>query len=314
MELTETLIEDPSIRTPTEGRVLVIEYTDPISIWCWGMEPTIRRLEARYADRVDVEVRMGGLFEEFGPMREYWTRMSGGRWKESVRAFMDAVASQHRMPMDVGGLLGSMDDFTSTWPACLATKAAEVQGRAPGRRYLRRLREAGLLEGRPIHHREVQVDLATELNLDPARFHGSLEDGTAEEAFQADLKECRDRGITGFPTILCVRGPKTLRVDGWVPWDVFDSRLRELDSDMEPSRLDITEASVQRVLARDGRCATREVAAVLGVPDDEAEILLDDLAVDGKIVRTEVGTGLVWEHSRDAKASKRRASRRTTSG
>ena len=49
----------------------------------------MRRLEIVYGDAVELEVRQGGLFEDFGPMREQWARMSGGRWADSVLAFFE---------------------------------------------------------------------------------------------------------------------------------------------------------------------------------------------------------------------------------
>src|SRR5713101_4541615 len=70
----------------------VIWYTDPHNVWCWGCEPMMRRLEVVYPDAVDVSVRMGGLFEDFTPVREQWARMSGGQWTASVIAFFEAVA------------------------------------------------------------------------------------------------------------------------------------------------------------------------------------------------------------------------------
>jgi len=106
--------------------IRVIWYTDPHNIWCWGFEPTVRRLEVLYPDTVEIETRQGGLFEDFSPVREQWARMSGGRWKDSVRAFFEAVSSQHRMPMNADAMLESSDDFNSTWPACIAAKGGVV--------------------------------------------------------------------------------------------------------------------------------------------------------------------------------------------
>src|SRR5213594_2974938 len=140
--------------------IRVIWYTDPHNIWCWGFEPTVRRLEVRYPDKVEIETRQGGLFEDFSPVREQWARMSGGRWKDSVRTFFEAVSSQHRMPMNADAMLDSSDDFNSTWPACIAAKAADLQGPDQGWRYLRRLRQAWCLEGRGIHSKDVQTEVA----------------------------------------------------------------------------------------------------------------------------------------------------------
>ncbi|MEK6851739.1 MAG: hypothetical protein AABY30_04285, partial [Candidatus Thermoplasmatota archaeon] len=89
MQATEVLV------VPGEfGPIRLVEYTDPISVWCWGCEPALRRIEYRYAGAVEVSYVMGGLFEDFEPMREYWSRMSGGKWKEGVLTFLTAVAGE----------------------------------------------------------------------------------------------------------------------------------------------------------------------------------------------------------------------------
>ena len=280
----------PALASPHgSGKLRLVWYTDPHSIWCWGCEPAIRRVQYLYPDAVDVEVRMGGLFEDFTPMREYWTRMSGGRWKESVAAFMEAVAGQHRMPMNAAAIAGNSDDFNSTWPACIAVKAAERQGRDAGWRYLRGLREGFLLGGRPIHRREVQVAIAAELGLDAAKFTAALDDGAAERAFREDLSECRTEGVQGFPTFVIQGAHSNVRIEGYQPWEAFEHVLGRVPSPAP------TASSALDFLGRYPRSATREVATVFGLGDDEAEMLLDELAVRGGAVRREVGGGLLWD-------------------
>jgi predicted DsbA family dithiol-disulfide isomerase len=247
----------------------------------------------------EVEVRavMGGLFEDFRPMREAWTRMSGGNWKDSVRAFFAGVATTHRMPTDAERMLDATDDFVSTYPACLAAKAAELQGPSPGKRYLRRLREAFNAEGRPIHHVDVQEAVAREAGIDAAAFSAALQDGRAERAFQADLRETRAEKVTGFPTFVVRRGPIGVRIEGYRPWDAFLGALQEFEPDLEDRHAPADEAAVLKFLQAQGRCATREVAEVFGVSDDEAEILLDDLEARGKVSRRPAGSGLLWATS-----------------
>ncbi len=223
-----------------DAPIRVIWYTDPHNIWCWGFEPTIRRLEVRYPDTVQIETRQGGLFEDFSPVREQWARMSGGRWKDSVRAFFEAVSSQHRMPMAADAMIDSSDDFDSTWPACIAAKAADLQGADQGWRYLRRLREAWCLEGQGIHRKDVQATVAKETGLDVEAFVRALEDGSANDAFQRDRDECQALGISGFPTFVVRRGDETRHVDGWRPWDGFEEILRDVYPHLEaaPIRAD----------------------------------------------------------------------------
>ena len=269
-------------------------YTDPHNIWCWGCEPMIRRLTIVYRDAVRLDVRQGGLFEDFGPLREQWARMSGGRWTESIRAFFEAVSNQHRMPMDSERMIVQVDDFNSTWPACLAAKAASLQGAEAGWRYLRALREAWCLDARPIHRVPVQTEVARETGLDVAEFATSLEDGRAQAAFQEDRAECERLEVRGFPTFTIGRGAAAARLNGWQPWEVFEDVLRRVEPGLRARRIDATPGSVLDLLKRRGRWATREVAAVLGVTDDDAELLLEELEGDGKIGRRSVGNGLVW--------------------
>lgn len=270
-------------------------YTDPHNIWCWGCEPTIRRLETVYADAVEIRIRQGGLFEDFRPVREQWARMSGGRWTESIHAFFEAVATQHRMPMDSRRMVDGVDDFNSTWPACIAVKAADLQGPETGRRYLRAIREAWCLEGRPIHRVSVQTEVAGESDLDVDTFTKALEDGTAERSFQSDRAECERLDVAGFPTFTIERGEASARLNGWQPWEVFDDVLRKVDPDIKGTYLEPTEASVLPLLGKHTRWATREVAAVLGVTDDDAQLLLEELEGKGRLFRQPVGSGLVWQ-------------------
>ena len=286
------------------ARIQVFWYTDPINVWCWGCEPAIRRLQVRYADAVQVSTVMGGLFEDFGPVRENWARMSGGRWQDSVVAFLNAVAAHHRMPMDVPRMMGAIDGLQSTWPSCIAVKAASLQSAAQELPYLRRFREALYIEGRNATDRVVQVELASEAGLDADRFARALNDGSAEAAFQKDLDRCRSHSVTGFPTFELVRGPATVRLEGWQPWDAFDEALSEFAPDVRPRPMEPNAACVLGLVRDYGRCATLEVAAILGVTDDEAEILLEDLEARHEIARREVGAGLFWESTRASAMSR----------
>ena len=273
----------------------VVWYTDPHNIWCWGCEPTIRRLESVYAGQVELEIRQGGLFEDFSPVREQWARMSGGRGNDSVRAFFEAVANQHRMPMDTSGMVDSSDDFNSTWPACIAAKAAALQGPQSGGRYLRALREAWVLDGRPIHRVDVQTAIADEGGLDVTKFTTALEDGSALDSFRKDREEAERLEVQGFPTFLIERGNASARLNGWQPWEVFDDVLRQVDPTLDGATIEHSKDGVLSLLERPRRWATREIAAVLGITDDDAELLLEELEGTGKLRSRPVGNGLVWE-------------------
>ena len=276
------------------GAIQLVEYTDPYSVWCWGAEPIVRKVEYVYGDLVDVRVVMGGLFEDFTPMREYWARMSGGQWQDAVLAFLTGVAGAHRMPMDARAMMAGLEDFRSTWPACIAVGAAALQGPKEAKAYLRRLREAAVAEGQAIHRAEVQAALAGQCGLDVAAFGAALASGEAERRFRQDLEECRAGGVTGFPSFE-LRGAAVVRLEGFHPWPHFEGALRQVAPELPVRRRKLAEDGVMDLLRRYARCATREIAEVFDATDDEAEILLEDLEVVGHVRRRPAGTGLFWE-------------------
>ena len=80
----------------------------------------------------------------------------------------------------------------STYPACIAVKAAAEQGHRRGRRYLRVLREGFMCHGRKLDGPEALVDEARRAGLDAERFRIDLESNAILEAFGADLEETRE--------------------------------------------------------------------------------------------------------------------------
>ncbi|MFP4437871.1 MAG: DsbA family protein [Chloroflexaceae bacterium] len=75
-----------------------------------------------------------------------------------------ALACQNGMPVAAG--IWNVDPPASSYPACIAVKAAEQQEQTIGAMYLRRLHEAVMLEQRNIVRSEVLLALAEKLTRD----------------------------------------------------------------------------------------------------------------------------------------------------
>ena len=114
---------------------------------------------------------------------------------------------------------------SSTHPAGLAISA--VADQADPARFIRRLREAILLEGRRMDNAPALLDAARETGgLDLARLEVDFGSAAILERFAADLE--RGRGVT-TPTIAFSGGT---RVEGFGPYE----RLREAASAAPASR------------------------------------------------------------------------------
>lgn len=101
-------------------------FTDPARSASWTYEPQRRRLEREFGDALAWNYVIGGLAREIGETHAWLVE-----WVE------EAVATG--VPFDP--LPWTEGPIGSTYPACVAVKAAADQAPAAASRYLRALRE-----------------------------------------------------------------------------------------------------------------------------------------------------------------------------
>jgi len=144
----------------------------------WGNEPNMRRLMAEFGDSLDWKLVMGGL------ARDYKGHERGAllRWVEE--------AAEIEMPLDP--LLWKDSPISSTYPACIAVKAAGEQGLEAQTRYLRVLREGLMCFRRKLDSLEPFVEEARRARLDVERFRVDAASHSMLEKFGADLELTRD--------------------------------------------------------------------------------------------------------------------------
>ena len=192
------------------------------------------------------------------------TYVMGGLWRETrageaLAQTLDAAAASG-MPVDPRLWLDAPPK--SSYPACLAVKAAAEQGLDGP--YLRRVREAVMCERVKADTRDALVALARDvpgMNVD--RFAVDLGSNAIVEAFGADLERARELG----------EGPP-LRVEG--------------DAQRQPY------PSAEEALRRWPRLAVPEVAAACDLPGPRAPAELWRLALEWRARATSVLTGTLW--------------------
>jgi putative protein-disulfide isomerase len=164
-------------------------YTDPACPISWAAEPALRRLEVQFGEELAVTYVMYGRARQFE------------RPLEEARAWLDAAESG--MPVDPR--LWHDDPPSSSYPACLAVKAAAEQGLAGP--YLRVLREGFACERRRLDNADALVGLASAVPaLDAARFRIDLQSHASVEAFGTDLERARADGRRADPALGDPRG------------------------------------------------------------------------------------------------------------
>lgn len=275
----------PAATQQSEALVAIDYYTDPLCPWSWALEPQWRRLRYEFGAQVTWRYHMGGMLPDWQTFSDPLNSVSnpgqmGLQWFQ--------VRTQSGMPIDER--IWHHDPPESSFPACLAVKAAERQGADCAERYLRRLREAVMLERRNIAREEILLDLARELDaghesatLDAERFAHDLHRPETLDAFREDVKLATYRGIGRFPTLTLrhVRGVGVIIV-GYRPYEALRQALGGLAPELAP----VTNAAAAvEYVAHWGSITARETAEALGVaPPLAAEALEAAVAAEALTV------------------------------
>jgi len=257
----------------------------------------LRKITEVYGDQVVISYKMGGLVRDIRDFYDPLNDIGGELWYVQVAAHWEDASRRHGMPVDSGVFYEIKDSFTSTYPANIAVKAAELQDKEIAKRYLRRLREAAAAERKHIHRIDVQVELASEVGLDASQFTEDIRSGRAEEAFLKDLRECREMGITGFPTFLVknLEGGRTHLVHGYRRYEYFEGLLDEITKDSSVKRrIERSEEEVIGFVRRWGKVATQEVATLLDITRNKAYEMLKSLSYKGLVYGVRAGNDYFW--------------------
>jgi predicted DsbA family dithiol-disulfide isomerase len=277
--MSTTVPDDPTL----------VQYTDPMCTWCWGSEPVLRRLRTAFGDQLRIRYVMGGLVEDFD---EFYDAANDISEPGEVGPHWLGASEQHGMPVDT--TIFETDPARSTYPASVAFAAARQQDRELAHRYLRLLREVYATEARNVNHREEQVALAERVGLDVDAFTTALDDGSAREAFEADLDRTRAAGVRAFPTYDVVGPDGERRLSGFKRFDELADTLTTVAPDLEQSSPPPMRAFIDRY----GPVATREVAEVYELTDGKARQVLQSLGDEGFVRRERRGNGAFW-HAAD---------------
>jgi putative protein-disulfide isomerase len=274
-------------------------YTDPACSASWAAEPRLRRLVVEFGAGLEITYVMGGLAREF----EEDLSALVIKWLDD--------AAESGMPCDPRVWHG--DGVRSTYPACIAFRAAAEQGADVAARYLRVLREGFMCHGRKLDGPEALVAEARRAGLDSQRFRIDLESNAILEAFAGDLEEtrtipdaARDAGLAtegshgssverlAFPSLRLIPEEEGAE-ERWVGGDHSYDEWRAAAVAAGASPVDAPWPEVMTALQRFGSMATVELEAVCDLPGPRAGAEVWRLASEWRARRVPVLNSELWE-------------------
>lgn len=276
-----------------------------------------------FGDDLEWTFVMGGLAREYGPDAGWGP---GGGRAGMGQHWLEAT-DETGMPTDP--LAWSEAPLRSTYPACMAVKAAQEQGPDAGYRYLRALREGIVCRRRRLDATEPLVELAREVGLDATRFRIDVGSHAIVEAFGADLEQARmvPEVVREADKVRCStavgeeRVPfPTLRFEGpGADADDADAPARNAGADDEGAVVTrwtcgmrplgfVRDAAlaagaqpsgeprptVREAIERFGTATAVELAAICDAPLPRVDAELAQLALDHRVESTAVLGGRLW--------------------
>ena len=266
--------------------IRIVYYTDPLCSWSWAFEPQWRRLRYEFGDQLQWSYRMGGMIPDW---EHYTDPLNDVSRPVQMAPQWYQVRTLSGMPIEER--IWREDPPTSSYPACLAVKAAALQGDHHGERYLRRVREAVMAENQNVARRECLVALARKVARDTAppdsfsvdAFEQNLAGEATVAEFRQDLQDIRYRNIGRFPTLVLLNesGAGVLFV-GYRPYAELRKSLIQFAPHLTPVR---HAEDIGEYVRYWRRITVREVAEALELEADRAEQSMAEGVEEGWLVQ-----------------------------
>ncbi len=267
--------------TTSEPVIEIIHFADPFCWWSWGLEPILQRLKVVYGEQIRVSYRMGGMADKI----DQWRKDYNVADDESMKSWISDSISITGVPVDPDFIVKSSAD--SSWPACIAIKAAELQNGELAAKFFRRLMEAIQLKANNISQEEVYLSIAKAIGLDRAQMRKDISSGKAAKMFAKDRGEMNVNFLTLVLTNKQTRKSKV--IEGVFTSEQFENAVDEISGGKlnKKTPIDILEYFEHHA---NHLISAKEIAVVFGISEQDADKRLGILS-DGHLVKSVIVGG-----------------------
>ncbi|MEG0473067.1 MAG: DsbA family protein [Solibacillus sp.] len=262
VQLLQQAIAPSTCNKPIELYIFI----DPLCPEAFAMQGTLRKLQVEY--------------------EHYFT----SRYVLSTElASLNSISNRIK-----GCVSGAELDISHPALPSIAIKAAELQGKRAGFRFLSKVQEIAALKKRNIHSHATLLDVAYEVNLDMNEFTADFGSMEAARSFQCDLHLTNEMEIDEVPSIVffneCIED-EGLKVSGSYSYEVYEHILQELLGE-ELVRQPIP--SLEKLFDRFNTLSTAEVAEIYTISEASAERELKKRMLQQKVERLMTDDITMW--------------------
>ncbi|MGI2327421.1 ClpXP adapter SpxH family protein [Planococcus sp. YIM B11945] len=239
-------------------------FMDPLNSECWELQAIIRKLQIEYGHYFSMRVVLSTKLSNLNSIN-----------KTSI---IDTNNLSHPVL------------------ASVAVKAAELQGKRAGNRFLHKLQEHLLLKTKDVSSYAILLEIAEESQLDQEEFKRDFHSVHTAKAFQCDLQITREMEVSEVPSIVffneCIED-EGVKVSGLYPYDVYQTILQEMLGNESLNRQ--TPPSLEVLFAKYSTMATREIASIYNISEQTAERELKKQMLQQKLERICLSDDTLWK-------------------
>lgn len=262
-------------------------FIDPLCPECWALEPIIKKLQIEYGRYFSIKHVLSGRLAtlNLGKKNKF----------ENIAELWEKTASRTGMSCD--GSLWFDNPISSPHLASIAIKAAELQGRRSGIRFLRKIQEGLFLEKRNISSFEVLKECAENAGLDVSEFVSDIHSESAAKAFQCDLKITAEMEVQEIPTLVFFNEnieEEGIKITGYYPYEVYEQILEEM-LPTKPERS--TPPPIELFLKYFQLVASKEISVVYNMSINEVEREMKKLQLKQLVEQVPAKYGVFWRYN-----------------
>lgn len=261
-------------------------FVDPLCPECWALEPVMKKLIIEYGRYFTIKHVLSGRLATLNISKKHDFESMADLWEKTAS----------RSGMSCDGSIWLEDPISSPHIASIAIKAAELQGRKAGIRFLRKLQEVLFLENQNVSNFDVLKDCAKSVGLDVVEFISDIHSESASKAFQCDLKITSEMDVDEIPTLVFFNEnieEEGIKVTGYYPYFVYEQILEEMLPE-KPKRT--APPSLEAFLKHFKFVASKEIAVVYDMTINEVEREMKKLQLKQLVEQFPVKYGVFWKY------------------
>ena len=260
-------------------------FVDPLCAECWSLEPLIKKLSIEYGRFFTIRPILSGQLKTLNQDMLEKPQHLKEKWEKTAS----------RTGMCCDGDLWIENPISYPYIVSVAIKAAELQGKKAGKKFLRKIQEYAFLNKRDISKEKNLLSCAKEAQLDLTEFENDLYSNSAKKALQCDLKLTKEMEVEHVPSIVFFNednDDEGLKLSGVYSYNIYVNVLEEmLQKQVKPAK----KPSLEDFVTYFQFIATKEVAVVYDWSMEKAEKEMKKLQLMQIVEKVPVKNGVFWK-------------------